>query len=254
MFITIRDHWDRVVPRPEKVIQYEGQIELGEGWGLIGGDDRTRQEWLDTFRLSSVAQDRNVILSLRAMDPEAYEIYIEQEDLRVAAGSQVGLRFALKTLFQFSPDGRFPQAKIEDGPSLKMRGFHVNFDSFRQMDMDEASYVLNSAAKLKLNTNLFEYSNRFPFKKHARIKAPTALTLEEVTELLKMARDHDLEVIPLQQSIGHLDYLLLDDHYAWIREEEVHKDQLCPLHPWDSTDCQYHVLADCAVFSFCDRV
>jgi hypothetical protein len=231
VFIKIKSHWDRVVPRPAKVVQSEGHVELGEGWGLIGGDAQIRQEWIDTFRLSPTVQDKNVTLSLGVMNPEAYEVSIEQENLKVVAGSQVGLGHALKTLFQFSPDGRFPQAKIEDAPSLKMRGFHINFDSFRQMDMDEARYVLNNAAKLRLNTILFEYSNRFPYQKHARIKAPTALSTDNVTELLGIAKANGLDVIPLQQSIGHLDYLLQHDHYACIREEEVHKDQVCPLHP-----------------------
>ncbi len=229
--MVIRNKWDRVVPLPKTVIPSGGEIELGDDWGIVGGEGQVQEEWLKAFGLSRGAREKVVSLSIGDMSTEAYKVHISQEKIGVVAGSQLGLRHALKTLFQFSPDGRLLQGKIEDAPSLKMRGFHVNFDSFRQMDMDEARYVLKNAAKLKLNTILFEYSNRFPFEKHARIKAPTALTKEDVVELVELARANGMEVIPLQQSIGHLDYLLRNDHYAWIREEEKHKDQLCPLHP-----------------------
>ena len=45
-----------------------------------------------------------------------------------------------------------------------------------------------------------------------------------------VAHAHDLgmQIIPLQQSLGHLNYLLKHDDYAGLREEEQYRDQMCP--------------------------
>lgn len=229
----IRRKWDRVVPLPKKVEFGEDLIELGNDWNLVGVEEfpEVRKKWSSAFRLSEGSNDKAVSLTLCDLDKEAYEISISDKDIKVRAGSEVGFDYALETLWQLSPDGRILKGEIADSPDLKMRGFHVNFDSYRQMDIHEAKYAIKNAAKLKLNTILLEYAERFPYEKHSSIKAPSALSKEEVEELVETARGNNIEVIPLQQSIGHLNYLLRHDKYAWIREEDIRKDQLCPLNP-----------------------
>ena len=229
----ISKKWERVVPRPKSAILEERVIALGAEWVLAEAENvgAIQEEWLREFRLSKEPQDKKIQLSLHQMDQEAYRIKIAEDELTVTAGSKEGLKYALSTLKQISADGFIPVGEIEDSPSLKIRGFHLNFDSYRQMDIDEAKYIIKNASSLKLNTVLIEYSNRFPFERHSSIKAPSSLTREEVTELITMAQEYDLRVIPLQQSIGHLDYLLQNDNYASVREEENYKDQLCPTNP-----------------------
>lgn len=230
----ITEKWERIVPKPKKaILEKQRMVTLGPQWSLnnVKSLGTIQEEWIREFRLSKEPQEKKIELSLAEIDHEAYKIKIEDHKLIVAAGSEVGLRYALSTLKQISPDGEISIGEIEDSPSLKIRGFHINFDCYRQMDLEEAKYIIKNASKLKLNTILIEYADRFPFEKHNSIVAPTALTKEEVKEFIATAREYDLRVIPLQQSIGHLDYLFKSDLYASIREEEHFRDQLCPTNP-----------------------
>ena len=106
---------------------------------------------------------------------EEYKINLDNELIKISAGSEKAIEYALQTLWQISPEGKFPTGVIEDKPSLKIRGFHINFDSFRQMDIEEALNVMETATELKLNTILLEYGNRFPYEKHSRIAVNTTL-------------------------------------------------------------------------------
>jgi hypothetical protein len=81
---------------------------------------------------------------------------------------------------------------------------------------------------LKLNTLLFEFGPRFPFERHATIRSSSALTDSELRQILDLAQSHGIQCIPLQQSLGHLNYLLRHDEYSHIREEEDQKAQMCP--------------------------
>ncbi|MGI6611350.1 MAG: DUF4838 domain-containing protein [Limnochordia bacterium] len=225
--------WQRVTPVPRDVRLENERIRLDNQWSLQVPLEwrQAGEQWVKTFGLAGDPRDRVVSLNYREMATGEYELKIGTDRLDVTAGDEVGLQYALQTLWQLSPDGEIPLGEITDGPALKMRGFHVNFDSFRQMDFDEAAYVLRHAAQLKLNTILLEYSDRFPFDKHSLIQAPTALAREQVKQLVNSATENHLEIIPLQQSIGHLAYLLKHDAYSHLREEETHRDQWCPLHP-----------------------
>ena len=226
--------WQRVTPTPKDVRLEDQRISLGDQWCVQAPPEwqKARQAWRTAFRLSEdLDLEKTVRLKQETMELGEYKIKIRPDCVEVVAGDELGAQYALYTLWQLSPDGWIPIGEISDGPMLKMRGFHVNFDSYRQMDFDEAAYVLQHAARMKLNTVLVEYSNRFPFVKHGRIQAPTALRREQVEQLVSLASENNLEIIPLQQSIAHLDYLLRHDAYAHLREEDVHRDQWCPLHP-----------------------
>ena len=60
------------------------------------------------------------------------------------------------------------------------------------------------------------------------MRSPSALTSVELRRVLDHARSLGVEPIPLLQSLGHLGYLLKHDDYADIREEDEHRDQMCP--------------------------
>ncbi|MGC9318509.1 MAG: family 20 glycosylhydrolase, partial [Armatimonadota bacterium] len=80
-----------------------------------------------------------------------------------------------------------------------------------------------------LNTLLVEMGDRFPFEgEHEVVTSPSALTRPQLRRIVDEARDLGLRIIPLVQSIGHLEWLLRHDDYADIREEDQVRAQLCP--------------------------
>ncbi|GLH10878.1 Uncharacterized protein GBIM_15757 [Gryllus bimaculatus] len=78
---------------------------------------------------------------------------------------------------------------------------------------------------------LLEYEDTFPFEGHlANLSAPHAYTKEQVLQLLEWAAELRLQVIPLVQTFGHLEYALKLPEFSHLRESKESMAALCPLH------------------------
>lgn len=245
---NVADKHKRVIPMPKKASFDGGFVKLNKNWSvkpaesicpLDSYDQKLLQKWCEKFGLScsksipTNSEDFGEIQWAKdpIMDQEEYRITINQGNISVISGSIKGIEYGMQTLWQISPDGVLPIGTIEDKPCLKMRGFHINFDSFRQMDIHEALYSIEKASEMKLNTILLEYSNRFPFEKYSDIAVNTTLKKEDIQLINQKAKDLGMELIPLQQTIGHLEYIVGLDRYQSIRENGNSPAQICPMNP-----------------------
>ena len=220
-----------IIPTPKEISIQRETITIDSNWGI---DDRSGelnigQRCAEELGLSRDRRKSNVTL-LREDDlkPEEYRLNIARDGVSITAASGSGFLHALRTVKQLRNGPLLPIGSIRDYPRLAMRGFHFMFESIRQLGATEAAALINSAARLKLNTLLFEFGPRFPFERHDTVRSPSALTGSELRQLLDQARSHGIQCIPLQQSLGHLNYLLRHDRYSHIREEEEVKAQMCP--------------------------
>lgn len=76
---------------------------------------------------------------------------------------------------------------------------------------------------------MLEYEATFPFEKHATIQNRYAYTKEEIQDYVAFCDKLGLEVIPLQNCMGHMQYILRHDRYAALREDKADMSQVCPL-------------------------
>jgi len=86
-------------------------------------------------------------------------------------------------------------------------------------------------ASLGLTGMLVEWEATFPFAHFPELQAPYTYSLKTVREFLSEARKHNLLVIPLIQTFGHLESLLTREKYHYLRELPEGPRCLCPLHP-----------------------
>src|SRR5690606_8414815 len=69
----------------------------------------------------------------------------------------------------------------------------------------------------------------FPFEGAlAAGKHRFAYTKQDVSQILSLARDNQLEVIPLIQTFGHLEYFLKLPEFRSLREDDQHPQAICP--------------------------
>jgi hypothetical protein len=209
----------------------EGAVTLDSTWGIDNrsGYPKIGKRWAQELGISSDKGKLNVTFLMdNSLKPEEYRLDIGRDEVSIIAASENGFLYALSTVKQLRNGPLLSIGKIRDYPRLAMRGFHLMFESIRQLGATEAAALIKSAARLKLNTLLLEFGPRFPFERHATVRLPSALTAAELRQLLDQARFHGIQCIPLQQSLGHLNYLLRHDEYSYIREEEEVKAQMCP--------------------------
>jgi len=79
-----------------------------------------------------------------------------------------------------------------------------------------------------INTLIMEYEANYPFQKHALIPGRYAYTREEITSFIIFCNGLGVDVIPLQQSFGHVEYILRHYRYAALREDADDLSQVCP--------------------------
>lgn len=162
---------------------------------------------------------------------EGYELQANASGLQIAAGGEAGFRYALRRLEQIMRDFLVPPGQIRDFPSLAIRGLHINFHALAKLGRAGCLELLNAMARWNFNTALFEYGDRYPYTQHKQICRRNALTRSEVSAIITHARSLGIEPIPLQQCLGHVNYILRHEAYAHLREEDDQRDQWCPLKP-----------------------
>jgi hexosaminidase len=89
--------------------------------------------------------------------------------------------------------------------------------------------LLDLLAAVQINAVLVEWEDSFPWTVDERFRSPTAYTPAEVNAFIARARELDIQIIPLVQSLGHMETPLRLNDYAALREVPDRCDVLNPL-------------------------
>ncbi|XP_008584921.1 PREDICTED: hexosaminidase D isoform X2 [Galeopterus variegatus] len=82
---------------------------------------------------------------------------------------------------------------------------------------------------LGANGLLIEYEDMFPYEGHLQLlRAKHAYSPSEVKEILHLARQSELEVVPLVQTFGHMEFVLKHAAFAHLREVALFPNTLNP--------------------------
>lgn len=120
------------------------------------------------------------------------------------------------------------EAKQETNNEFKVVGFHLDL-RVQVMKLEALKEFANELAFFGVNTLVMEWEATFQFEKHPLIANKDAYTREEIKEFIAHCETIGIDVIPLQQSLGHVEYILRHARYADIRESHKDVSQLCPL-------------------------
>ncbi|KAM5272700.1 hexosaminidase D [Ctenodactylus gundi] len=85
---------------------------------------------------------------------------------------------------------------------------------------------------LGANGLLVEYEDTLPYEGHLRpLQAPYAYSPSEVAEILRLASLSELQVVPLVQTFGHMEFVLKHAAFAHLRELPPFPNTLNPHEP-----------------------
>lgn len=183
---------------------------------------------------ASVADPAKADLSPLKGRAEGYILEVSASGAAIRALDAPGLYYGLQTLLQLQSlhgDGSIPAMSITDWPDTELRV--MNFDLRQTFSKPERLIeYLAEFSRYKTNAVLIEYEDKFPFQTHGEFAHPQhALSREELEALQAGAQEHYIEIIPLQQSFGHLEYVLRYDTWKHLRETEESTGEICPSHP-----------------------
>ncbi|HBE04024.1 MAG: hypothetical protein A2096_06850 [Spirochaetes bacterium GWF1_41_5] len=158
---------------------------------------------------------------------EEYRIILDKKRISLAAVSAEGLLRAAATLAQILVMNRRPPCcRISDWPDIGMRMFHLDLKTV-PLDKKYIRKFIIMLAGMKINFLLMEYEDKFPFRHFPDIAVGSAYTPGELAELQSLCSLLGVEIIPLVQSYGHLEYILKHDRFRHLREDDLAINECC---------------------------
>ena len=126
------------------------------------------------------------------------------------------------------------QADSKTTGDFTIRAFHLDL-RIQVMKMPALKLFVRKIRKGGINTLIMEYEATFPFQKHPLIPNKYAYSMQEIRSFIAFCNKLGVDVIPLQQSFGHVEYILRNYRYAILREDEKDLSQVCPLQTFDDS-------------------
>ncbi len=100
---------------------------------------------------------------------------------------------------------------------MKTRAVHFDMKAMIPK-IDYALTLVDEIADEGINALLVEFEDKFPFDVTAGTHHPCAWTKEEFRRFAEKCSSRNVELIPLLQSVGHLDYLLKYPKFRDLRD------------------------------------
>ena len=135
-------------------------------------------------------------------------------------------RIFLLLLFSFSFLGI--QTVGAQRKDFNVKGFHLDL-RIQVMKMDALKKFAKTLNESGINTLVMEWEGTYPFQTHPMIPNRYAYTKDEIKSFISYCGKLGIDVIPLQQSFGHVEYILRNERYKNLREDQKDYSQVCPL-------------------------
>ncbi|MFK7896947.1 MAG: glycoside hydrolase family 20 zincin-like fold domain-containing protein [Myxococcota bacterium] len=173
--------------------------------------------------------DPKAALSPRAKTArDAYRLTITPRRIEIAAPSQDGIGYGLKTLAQLvraqpKPKGRAQVDSVEilDQPDFRDRGIMLDVSRGRVPTQATLEALVDHCAQLRLNVLMLYIEHTFAFRRHPKIgEGASPLSAEAILSLDAYAAERGVELIPCLQSLGHMEHVLGLPEYTHLAESE----------------------------------
>lgn len=181
--------------------------------------DSTR---IDLSQADPVRSPRLLIEQTKAAgSDQAYAIEIKPKSILIRGATEPGLRFALVTLAQLVRPGvrRIAAMRIEDGPDFPVRGVMLDVSRDKVPKTDELLRLIDLFADWKLNQLQLYMEHTFAYRGHRVVwRDASPFTPAEIRRLDRYCRDRGIQLVPNQNSFGHMERWLCHPKYAPLAE------------------------------------
>jgi hexosaminidase len=108
-----------------------------------------------------------------------------------------------------------------------VRGFHLDL-RIQVMKLPALKSFARELHEQGINTIVMEWEASYPFGEDPQIGSRYTYSRAAVKDFVGYCHQLGIDVIPLQQSFGHVEYILRNNRYAALREDEHDLSQVCP--------------------------
>jgi len=153
--------------------------------------------------------------------PQGYHLSITPDGMTIAASDPAGNFYAEQTLGQLLR--QFPVAlpcvEIEDHPDFPARGVMLDISRDKVPTMATLYALIDRLAEWKINQLQLYTEHTFAYRAHRQVWANASpMTAEEIRALDAYCRQHFIELVPNQNSFGHMERWLKHAAYKHLAE------------------------------------
>lgn len=244
----------RIIPAPKQITENEGRFALSPEVRIALADGKSAedrfaaQDFVDDVKQTAGVNlrfgnsGRRLILvglidspkiqqalkragagSDQQLTNEGYILFAGSNEVIVAGKTSTGTFYGLQTLKQLvRGDGAaafIPGVRIVDWPTMRWRAVSDDISRGPVPTVDYIKRQIRTEAFFKLNMHSFYMEHTFASESHPLIGPPGgSLTPAEIRELVAYAKRYHVELVPEQQTFGHLHKALRLEKYAELAE------------------------------------
>ena len=172
-------------------------------------------------KAKKIANNSNFTL-IKEIGSEGYYLQSSDSLLLITANSSIGLYYGCMTLNQLINNNNQLQVTgitIYDWPDFQFRGISDDISRGQISKMDNFKKIIRFISQYKMNTYMPYMEDVFHFENHPKIgEGRGALSKEEVAELDAFANKHHVQIIPIFETLGHMENILRISNYRDLAE------------------------------------
>jgi hexosaminidase len=231
-----------LLPFPRHLEQTQGQFELlSHGRIVLDGPDsqalfsiarslqatltrNAKREWGIVSGKHAAGKDPAMVLMVvpgSMPHSQGYAITITTERVEIVAEQPVGIFYAVQTLCQIMEQcgSTLPVMHVRDWPDFPNRGVMLDISRDKVPSMDTLYQLVELLASWKINQVQLYTEHTFAFHDHREVwEQASPMTGEEILALDTYCRERFIELVPNQNTFGHMNRWLKHDRYRSLAE------------------------------------
>jgi hexosaminidase len=218
-----------LLPVPQKVQLGEGYFEIPEHISY-SSDDSIKQTLSGYLKIlagkRSDFEKGSAVIHVEyisSLPQQGYILDIRPEGIKISYSNKQGLYYSLVSLkvLNVNYKGKIPCVYIEDSPDLAVRGVMLDISRDKVPTLATIKGLVQLLADLKYNH--FElyvegFSFGYPTYKDLWEGKETPVTGEEIKELDSFCKERFIDLVPNQNSLGHMTAWLETDRFKDLAE------------------------------------
>jgi hypothetical protein len=201
-----------ILPKPESLTLKEGYYTIPAKGDKNAVSDKVVTKFREILAAQWQIRDSYFpnIKSIpdQKFEEEQYELNINGSNIIIKHKTPIGLQHALHTLVQMTllKNGELviPQAIVRDKPKISWRGVHM-FTGPTSLALHKRMFE-NILLPLKINKTVIQ-CEQAEWTSQPYMRGGINISLQDLSESFSFFRKHNVEPIPLIQSLGHMEWL-----------------------------------------------
>jgi len=227
-----------LLPAPQQITYHDGVCQLPSGFHVwvdpsggkqllsVAEDVRDAlKEFYGALKLSA-SNGSNTSVEIRIQPDrveraQGYELSVLPDRIRIVAHDCAGAFYAAQTLKQICrvAGGKLKCLTVKDWPDYPNRGVMLDISRDKVPTMETLYQLVDKLAEMKINQFQLYTEHTFAYSNHKTVwKDASPMTAEQILKLDRYCAERYVELVPNQNSFGHLKRWLHHEPYKQLAE------------------------------------